>query len=247
MSRTQVRPRGFTLVELLVVVAIIALLASLLSPSLQRARVMARRGVDAAHTGQLVHVFHEYAADYANRWPWANRETNAGPDIGRGHDDMVAFRYSTWLVLRDRYGVTEDLFACPVYHGTTWMDWFGQWSETYGGAVQGRMVWTGRSDTFYPETPYETPKSTIHNGTSDTAMTCLGFVRAPTWSEGLVPHVGMGDSIARTANGITDPYEFENEPEGLLVGYTHGAARWVPWHRLRAVRNHNWLFYDPKE
>ena len=72
-------------------------------------------------------------------------------------------------------------------------------------------------------------------------------VRAPTWSEGLVPPVGMGDSIARTANGITDPYEFENEPEGLLVGYTHGAARWVPWHRLRAVRNHNWLFYDPKE
>ncbi len=245
MIASRTRSAGFTLVELLVVIAILALLMALLAPSLRRARTLTRRAVDASNTSQLLQTFQSYAASGEGWYPYANRETNAGTDIGRGHDDMVAFRYSTWLVLRDRYGWTNERIACTSYHDTIWMDWFTNWGSTYGGTVLGRMVWTGRSDTFYSYTPYTTPKRVGDRGTSNTAMTCLAWVRAPTWNAGLVPHLA-GDEWGRTPNGISDPYDFTPMPEGMVVGYTHGAARWVQWSGLLAVRNHNWLYYDPE-
>ena len=235
---------GFTLVELLVVVAILTLLVSLITPCLKRAKVLTQRALDGSNTHQLVQTFHTYAAAYEQWYPYANRETNAGTDIGRGHDDMVAFRYSTWLILRDRYGLTNESVACPCYHGTSYMSWFTNWGSTYGGTVLGRMIWTARSDTFYPETPYVTPKRVFDTGTSDTAMTCLAYVRAPTWYQGLVPHVN-GENLGQTPNGVANPYDFEPMPEGMIVGYTNGSARWREWEALEAVRNHNWLYYDP--
>jgi len=233
-------------VELLVVVAIVALLASLIAPCLRRAKDLARRALDASSAHQIVQAFHTYAPANIQWYPYANRETNVGTDIGVGHDDMVAFRYSTWLVLRDQYGLTNEMVACPCYHGTSYMNGFTKWGSTYGGTVLGRLIWTARGDTFYPETPYETPKRVGDVGTSNTVLTCMAYVRAPTWYSGLVPHVN-GERLGQTPNSITDPYDFEPMPEGMVVGYTHGAARWVPWGDLRAVRNHNWLYYDPEE
>jgi len=66
------RPVGFTLVELLVVMSIIALLVSILLPSLRRAREQARSVVCKAHVRQLgtgmLFYMHDFKSYPAHQW-----------------------------------------------------------------------------------------------------------------------------------------------------------------------------------
>ena len=65
------RDRGFTLIEILVVVAIIALLISILLPSLARAREQSRATVCLSSLRQHGIAFSGYSADNRAVLPWA--------------------------------------------------------------------------------------------------------------------------------------------------------------------------------
>jgi prepilin-type N-terminal cleavage/methylation domain-containing protein len=61
--------RGFTLLELLVVISIIALLLSILAPALGKARKQVHRIRSQSNMGQIVDVLHLYAMDNSDRFP----------------------------------------------------------------------------------------------------------------------------------------------------------------------------------
>lgn len=65
--------RGFTLVEILVVVGIVALLAALLFPALSRAREGARTKVCLSNMKQLGLAFQQYVQDAGRRYPGAGQ------------------------------------------------------------------------------------------------------------------------------------------------------------------------------
>jgi prepilin-type N-terminal cleavage/methylation domain-containing protein len=62
--------RGFSLIELLTVIAILALLLAILSPALQQARRHARRAACAANLRQVGVAIHLYAQDFGDSIPF---------------------------------------------------------------------------------------------------------------------------------------------------------------------------------
>lgn len=132
-------PRGFTLIEVLVVVAIIALLVAILIPSLSRARELARRTVCASRLHNLGFAIHGYSS--ANngkiiqcavsnyRAPRAPNVPATGPVIQtaltpRFANSTKPYEHVDWLLAAQKYTVVREIWECPnrleqfTYEGT---------------------------------------------------------------------------------------------------------------------------------
>ena len=93
MSKTKASTHGFTLVELLVVIGIIALLISILLPALSRAREQANRVACLSNLRQLGMAMLGYTNDNKERFPrpsssatiedWIYWQPGQIPDEGR--------------------------------------------------------------------------------------------------------------------------------------------------------------------
>lgn len=119
MSR---RSRAFTLVELLVVVAIIALLVSILMPTLGRARDLARRQVCAATLhghGKVLAMYVNTTGTYPQYAPWPWGQPNPlfwadGSGFSHEHDGWPKF----YTILKES--------RIKGTRRTTWnVDWYG--------------------------------------------------------------------------------------------------------------------------
>lgn len=96
--------RGFTLVELLAVVAIIALLASILLPALARAREAARRASCASNLKQWGLIFSLYSKE-SRGYKWPPRQLN--PDLS---DSKPSPRV---VSVYPEYLTDPRIFLCP--------------------------------------------------------------------------------------------------------------------------------------
>jgi prepilin-type N-terminal cleavage/methylation domain-containing protein/prepilin-type processing-associated H-X9-DG protein len=97
--RSGSRVSGFTLIEILVVIAIIGILAAILFPVFARARENARRASCQSNLKQVSLGMLQYVQDYDERYPllYLNYNTGAGG----------------WMRLIQSYTKSEQVFQCP--------------------------------------------------------------------------------------------------------------------------------------
>ncbi|MEP0844454.1 MAG: prepilin-type N-terminal cleavage/methylation domain-containing protein [Phycisphaerae bacterium] len=125
--RERIQRRGFTLIEVLVVVAIIALLISILLPSLKRAKEVSRRTVCLSNLHQMGVGMVPYAQDHKGLLPQKGSFSYYIAEYTRWHqtlntiadkdlDSKVPINYG---MLYGKYtGKDLNLFYCPnVYEG----------------------------------------------------------------------------------------------------------------------------------
>jgi len=111
-------PRAFTLVELLVVTAILALLAALLLPALREARERSKRLVCLSNQRQIGLAILAYTTDWDGRFPFN----------GASRPFILPTEYPALI------GVTDRVFSCP----SVWAKpcaWYGGTYAPMGTAV----------------------------------------------------------------------------------------------------------------
>jgi prepilin-type N-terminal cleavage/methylation domain-containing protein/prepilin-type processing-associated H-X9-DG protein len=118
------RTRGFTLVELLVVVTIIALLLALLAPSLRKARETVKRATCAANQRQLAIAAHAYAVDNGD---WLN------PIEDFRYLGGVKIETTFRVLLFPLVGRSPGIFDCPSEPKAVYADGLSPADAAYGG------------------------------------------------------------------------------------------------------------------
>lgn len=112
LRRADAGKKGFTLVELLVVVAILSVLAALLLPSLEASVRLARRVACANQIRQWGSMISEYANDHRDQLPFHMTPQTNSNVIFEGNMQPLSYGPDFQPVTMAPYGMTKDLLRC---------------------------------------------------------------------------------------------------------------------------------------
>ncbi len=117
------KKKGFTLIELLVVISIIALLLSILMPSLTKVKELARATVCSSNHKTLYLTSQMYLSENNDKFPWGYITPNASNTINgyqaTQEEIDTSCQKRRWVHLFKPYYETYDALHCPTAPYTT--------------------------------------------------------------------------------------------------------------------------------
>jgi prepilin-type N-terminal cleavage/methylation domain-containing protein len=233
------RTLGFSLVEMLVVVAIIALLISILLPALGRARENTRRTVCASNQRQLVNGCIDYATANRTFLPGEGIRPREQQDPNYANDPAWRTMWNGWISGYTPEKCTEA-FYCPsmapkVTIATAWpapMPWGGEyfWGYIYFGHYLNAS--NGKAANWVASTP--------------SARRTNADPRTPIFGDWVRGNLGQWGMIAHGKTGGLGPYALsyggvvhmsappengaiesnEVTPEGINNAMVDGSVQW---------------------
>ncbi len=142
--------KGFTLIELLVVISIIALLLSILLPSLQRVKMLTRRVVCSSNLRQQGIAFGVYGADFGKYPPhvyqlWQNGSLVGShwPFGGMAHIPEGGSEYEPAgqaCLLAAEYITDPEFFYCPSLRKSDFLSYEAMFEEYQQDYLQTNQV-----------------------------------------------------------------------------------------------------------
>ncbi len=143
-----IRRAGFSMVELVVVIAVAAALMGLLMPAMSQVRENARRVVCASNERELGQSIFLFAGDKKDRLPHSIALAE-GPSP---RELMASRRATTWsnsssnegwdglgLLFYEHYCPVPDIFYCPSHHGS---NPYERYSDLWNGPQSATAIYT---------------------------------------------------------------------------------------------------------
>jgi prepilin-type N-terminal cleavage/methylation domain-containing protein/prepilin-type processing-associated H-X9-DG protein len=165
---------GFTLIEVLVVVAIIALLIAILIPSLARARENSRRVVCLNNLGQYQKANIFYLADWKgvfppHRYHVYDPNEKGADNIGEKH----------WFQLFEKYTKTHELGRCPSTPTSAQVDTSNSGTLAWNQEYNRRFIGYGYNAWFLGIYNHGTE---TFAGITSAAWFRESYIKKPSWN-----------------------------------------------------------------
>lgn len=202
------RRKGFTLVELLVVICVIAILAALLFPVFLRVREKARRATCQSNLRQIGLAVLQYSQDYDER---IFATDNSSP-FGSG--------FSDWLLPYQDYFVSRQLMECPSAGEDA--------GDRPNGDYNRNAVVLSPDGAGGQEVPFmllvETSRTMfIMDGQGDGTSSNTTFTQTRNGSDGSLPCASPNCVLPVDAYRVGMRHN-----EGFNAGFLDGHVKWIP-------------------
>lgn len=237
-------PAGFTLLELMVVIGVVATLMALLLPTVSRVRESARRATDLSNLRQLTIACTLYAHDNDGALP-PGRISSAATS----GDDYTWLSYKNcWKPLVARIPQLDAINACAsVREGYVDASEFGRPQPGWPDDITvGWVYWGGRDDLLAAGGGVPQYRSLRRLGQrptpgSATLWTCWCWDSNGKGVSSVCPHVGTHFIEYPSGVALMPP------PDGLGVALVDGSASFVPWGEMVLIQQANGfkLYYQP--
>lgn len=253
--------KGFTLVELLVVIGIIAVLIAMLLPALKRAKEAAQRTGCMSNMKQLITAQRMYAEDWKGRLPFVNSAGMAN-DWKAGSGNAPGWLYLDQTIIdgNNEQAIKEELkrgalykylksakvFKCPMDDGN-YIHGRAQYITSY---CMNYEVIEASSLKNYVR-PYNSNKVTKLKADDILMWEQDELGASGNWNDGTnIPDQGVGQPNAEcvSARHGASKSNLRNDNAGGIVGTVGGTAEWMTtreFQKLAAEGRRNRILCNP--